>query len=128
MNATRRMKYVQYFKTLLLDENKLEKIVNYFIKNNITNYAFYGASEISRFLINYLKKRLPEINIKYIVENSSQEKYNNCVPYISRDASSFPATDLIIIADVMYINEIYKKLNKLNLTAKLTDVFSLIDK
>ena len=128
MDAKRRIKYVEYFKKLLLDEKKFENLVNYFRTNNISNCAFYGASEISRFLIDYLRKSLPDININYIVENSPLDKYNNTVPYISRNASSFPETDLIIISDVLYIDAIYKKLNNLKVTAKLTDVFSIIEK
>ena len=122
--ADRMTKYVKYFKELLLDGSKLPIFKNYFISNNIHHCAFYGASEISRFLIEYIQNNIPDVSVDYLIENATVADYKG-IPYISRYAHEFPLTDLIIISDVMYIEAIYKKLNDMNIKAKVIDVFNV---
>lgn len=122
--AERMTKYVKYFKELLLDGSKLPIFKNYFISNNIHHCAFYGASEISRFLIEYIQNNIPDVSVDYLIENATVADYKG-IPYISRYAHEFPLTDLIIISDVMYIEAIYKKLNDMNIKAKVIDVFNV---
>lgn len=123
--SKRLIKYVEYFTDLLLNEEKLNKVVNYFTENKIKNCAFYGASYVGKFLIDYLSKHLPELTIDYLVEEINVKDYNG-VPYIKKSASKFPETDLIIISDVMYIEAIYKKLNDMQIKAKVIDVFNIL--
>lgn len=118
-------KYVTYFKDLLLDEQKRKNIVNFFSNNNISSCAFYGASEISRFLISYFKVFIPNLKIDYIIEETNLKSYEN-IPYIGRYSLSYPETELIIISDIVYIKEIYKKLNDMNINAQITDVYKLL--
>ena len=122
--ADRMTKYVSYFKELLLDETKKQAVLNYFLINKINCCAFYGASEVARFLVVFLKKFLPQIKIDFIVEDTREQNYQG-VPFIKRNSTTFPQTDVIIIADLMYAEAVYKKLQTMKVEAKLTDVFKI---
>ena len=122
--AERMTKYVSYFKELLLDETKKQAVLNYFLINKINCCAFYGASEVARFLVVFLKKFLPQIKIDFIVEDTSEQNYKG-VPFIKRNSTFLPKTDVIIIADMIYTEAVYKKLQKMGLNSKLTDVFEI---
>ena len=127
INLSKRLtKYVDYFVDLLLNENKLNNIINFFKENNIKHCAFCGATYIGKFLIDYLRKKLPELKIDYLIENSNLNDYKN-VPYIKRSASEFPSTDIIIISDVLNKDTMIKKLVDTGVKAKITDVYALLE-
>lgn len=124
--SKRLIKYVEYFTDLLLDEKKLKKIINYFTENNIKNCAFYGATYVGKFLIDYLRKNRPELRIDYLVENSNLKDYNG-VPFIKRTANEFPPTDVIIISDLVNKDLLAKKLTDMGVKANITDVYKILE-
>lgn len=123
--SKRLTKYVEYFTDLLLNEEKLKKVVNYFTENEIKNCAFYGATYVGKFLIDYLKKNLPELTIDYLVEDNIKD-YNG-VPYIKRSAKEFPPTDVIVVSDINNRDKVVKKLTDMGVKAKITDVYKILE-
>lgn len=63
----------------------------------------------------------------FIVENTAEKTYKG-VPFIKRTAESYPATGLMIIADVMSKDAIYGKLSQMNYTSSVTDVYKLTER
>lgn len=124
--SKRLTKYVEYFTDLLLNEEKLKKVVNYFNENEIKNCAFYGATYVGKFLIDYLKKNLPELTIDYLVEDNNLNDYNG-VPYIKRSAKEFPPTDVIVVSDIINREKVVKKLTDMGVKAKITDVYKILE-
>ena len=125
-SVQRLRKYIEYLRDLLLDNTKLNKLIKYFKLNNIKRCAFYGATYIGKFLIDYLIKNLPELTIDYIVENSSSESYKG-INFIKRNSSCFPETQLIIISEVLHTKAIYDKLSKMRISALITDVYKILE-
>lgn len=123
--SKRLTKYVEYFTDLLLNEEKLKKVLNYFTENEIKNCAFYGATYVGKFFIDYLKKNLPELTIDYLVEDNIKD-YNG-VPYIKRSAKEFPPTDVIVVSDINNRDKVVKKLTDMGVKAKITDVYKILE-
>lgn len=123
--CTRMIKYKDYLKELLVRPEKTNNIFLFFLKNNISHCAFYGASEICRTLIPIFQNRAG-ICIDYIVEDL-KEKTLFDVPVISRNAPSYPATQVMIIADVMSTGKIKEKLKKRNVPYPVYDVYEILE-
>ena len=123
--SKRLTKNINYFTDLLLNEEKLKKVVNYFTENEIKNCAFYGASYVGKFLIDYLSKHLPELTVDYLVEDNIKD-YNG-VPYIKRSAKEFPPTDVIVVSDINNRDKVVKKLTDMGVKAKITDVYKILE-
>ena len=102
-------KYNAYFQELLLNEDKLKKIINYMEKHNFRSCALYGITQIAVFLYDYLRKF--KIDINYMVENGQGKTWKE-IPCYSRNITNYPKTDIIIIADVISYDKIKEKIEK----------------
>ena len=117
-------KYIDYFKNILFDTEKLAIALTNIRSNGFKSCAFYGLSQLSIFYIEYFTKE--GIVIDYIIENGKEEYYNN-IKVVPRSNIEYPKTDVIIIGDIMNISSIAKKLRKV-CEIPFSDVFKLVDK
>lgn len=123
----RMYKYLGYFKIVLLNEERCKNLLGNFESGKITHCAFYGASEICRWMVDLIQQRFPAVTVDFIVENTAEKTYKG-VPFIKRTAESYPATGLMIIADVMSKDAVYGKLSEMNYTSSVTDVYKLTER
>lgn len=121
--CSRMVEYERYMRGLLEDEQKLENIVRFFIKNRFSECAIYGASAICNMLIPVLRKW--GIKINYVVENMNGKTHMK-VPVVSRRLQCFPETQVMIIADVMNTEKIREKLSRGGSSFPVYDVYEII--
>lgn len=115
-------KYNFYFQDLLLHEEKLERLANHLRNSGCHSCAFYGISQITVFLIEYLPRL--EIAVNYVVENRSEKTWKG-IPCYDRNLSDYPEADIIIIADALNYDTIREKL-KGRTDIPVTDVYELV--
>lgn len=115
--------YEQYFKTIVM-ENKVEMLRRFFQGCQNHTIGFYGLNEISKCFIDMLrgadsfdKKKI------LIIENGSTEYQGLTV--CSRDAVEFLKMEYIIICDVMCVQKIKDKLERLCYSGKAIDLYEI---
>lgn len=121
----RLMKYIDYFRDILLNPPKLSAVVSNFNEKGIKHCAFYGLSQVTIFYIKYFEKK--GIIVDYLIENGNDKQYDGHILRLPRSTTDYPETDLIIIGDIMNIPVIESKLKEIT-KIPLSDVFKLVDK
>ena len=122
-NLSRRMtRYVDYFKTIILDKSILNNMIRFFVENGYSSCAFYGLNEIGKTLIELFRGW--GITVDFAVENFNSKSYRG-IPVIRRGADCFPKTQVMIVADVMNTQTVKDKLMARNLPFPVHDVYEI---
>lgn len=118
----------QYFKTMTM-ENKADMLREFFQNCKFCTIGFYGLNEISKFFIDiiYQMELLAQGKIQkvLIIENGNVE-YKG-LDTCSREAKKFLEVDSIIICDIMNVQRIKDKLERLHYRGNVTDLYEIIN-
>ena len=93
---------------LLPDKSAALSLQNAFLSKGYTHIAIYGDTEITKILVHIL--RGTSVTVDYIIENAAKPVPD--VRTINRNSETYPAVDLLLIADIYYYEEIKAKLEK----------------
>ncbi len=115
-------KYMNYFKDIASEPDKISSILNYFKDHGYHSCAFYGYTRIAQFYVDLFKKN--NITIDYIIESSAKETVDG-IPLIPRGSKSYPDTDVIIICDVNNSDNIEKSVRSVT-DIPITNVYEII--
>ena len=113
--------YEEYFKKMAR-QNKGTAILDFFSAQDIKICSFYGLNEISKYYMDILQNS--DIKCEYIVENNDLEVYLGA-RIIGRNASFFPVTDCMVIAD-LDSDKVRRKLQTMGYGGLIVDYNELI--
>ena len=114
-------RYEEYFKKMAR-QNKGTAILDFFAARDIKTCSFYGLNEISKYYMDVLDDS--DIKCEYIVENNNLDVFQGA-QIIERNASVYPVTDCMVIAD-LDSEKVRRKLQTMGYNGLIVDYNELI--